>query len=85
MTNVIEFTKKKFPTVSEIMDDITIPLTRDLVTELVKRGYSTEEKFAKYFTFGIECIRAGIATQHGLPHPVCEFVDKFLKDNVPNK
>lgn len=81
MSNVVELKQKnKFPTISDIMDDITIPLTQSLISELVRRGYSTEERYAKYISFGVECIRAGIAAQHGLAHPVCEFIDKFLEE-----
>lgn len=81
MSNVVELKQKnKFPTISDIMDDITIPLTQSLISELVRRGYSTEEQYAKYISFGVECIRASIAAQHGLAHPVCEFIDKFLEE-----
>ena len=59
MSNVVEMKpKNKFPTISDIMDEITVPMTQSLITELVRRGYSTEEQYAKYISFGIECIRA---------------------------
>ena len=41
MSNVVEMKpKNKFPTISDIMDEITVPMTQSLITELVRRGYS---------------------------------------------